>query len=182
MISKPKPRARPNALTIEEINRVIKECKTKKEKLLIIGLIYMGLRISEFIHMKKSWIINNGEFISVPYTQKCSCYECKKEIYKKIRDKDTKKVIGRKIVKPSGLWRCKTSSGERKFPLVQEAREIVLNYFKNHNAIMEIIPNRVIAWTIIKRISKIANVKHKVFPHALRATFATILVSKDLKN
>ena len=47
---------------------------------------------------------------------------------------------------------------------------------------MEIIPNRVIAWTIIKRISKIANVKHKVFPHALRATFATILVSKGFKE
>ena len=164
-MNKPKPHAIDNILTPEEIEKCKEACKTEAEKILFYGLLYTGMRISEFIHLRKEWV--EKEFISIPETQKCGCYECRKQIERK-----------GKIIKPSGYWKVKTEAGKRIIFILPELKEILESYLNKHNSIMEVIPNRVYAWEIIKRISKKAGVKHLVFPHSLRSTYATILASK----
>ena len=45
--------------------------------------------------------------------------------------------------------------------------------------VMAVIPNRIAAYKIIRSMSERIGISHKVFPHALRGTFATILAAKN---
>ena len=45
---------------------------------------------------------------------------------------------------------------------------------------MDILDNRIKVWKLVKRVGERAGIK--VFPHCIRATFATILVEKGLED
>ncbi len=45
--------------------------------------------------------------------------------------------------------------------------------------VMAVIPNRIAAYKIIRSMSERIGISHKVFSHALRGTFATILAAKN---
>ncbi|MCD6138799.1 MAG: site-specific integrase [Deltaproteobacteria bacterium] len=147
-----------NILEDYEIDALLRSCISFEEELVIRGLLYTGMRISEFIHMNNDWIDWRSEIIYIPEKQKCNCYECR------------------------GMWRVKTKDAVRPIPILPEVRHIFITYFNKHYAIMETIPNRVYAWRIVKTVAKRANVKHRVFPHVLRATFATILGEKGFSE
>lgn len=156
-MKKKKPFSRDNILGPEEIKKLLLACKTKREKLLIFSLLYTGMRISEFLHFKRSWLSYNKDMITIPLKQECRCYECKHK---------------------GKIWKPKTEYGNRTIPILNECKDIILSYFSEHEAIKETIPNRVFAWEYIKKMGRRAKIGHKVFPHAIRATFATLLAEK----
>jgi len=175
---KPKPLSVDNVLSNNEIKLLKSACETYEERLLIFGLLYTGMRISEFIHFNKSWINRRIGSIIIPTEQKCPCYECKKEIWRKRKDKNTGETIERILKKPSGIWMPKTKHGHRRIEILPEIKDIFEEYFKDHYSISEVIKHRIMGWSILKEVSKRADIPHKVFPHAIRATFASILAEK----
>lgn len=161
MISKPKPKSRDNILEEEEIINFIDFAKSYREKLLCCGLAFTGMRISEFLHLNRDWINFEKGYISIPSSMKCKCFEC---AYK------------------GGVWKPKTKEAIRKIPILPEIKDMLKKYFSKHQSIMEIIPSRVVAWQTIKEVGARAGIKHPVFPHAIRATFASILAEKDFSS
>lgn len=151
-------KAKKNVLDPREEEELISSLKYLHEEVLIKGLLYTGMRISEFIHMKRSWIDFEGEWIKVPEKQVCSCRECEK--------------------KRDGVWKPKTDEASRRIKLLQEAKEVLDPFFDEHDSVMEIIKTRQRGYDIVRSVAKRTNIQHKVFPHALRGTFASILAGK----
>jgi len=165
-IKRVKPHTRDYILTDSEIRRVKKSLRTDTERLVVLGLLYTGMRISEFVHFRKNWIKWSEEVIRIPRQQPCSCYECKKVLVNKKGE----------VTKPSGVWKPKTIDSARVIPIVPEIEQIFREYFKHHNSIMESVSSRVYAWMILKNVERRSGIK--LFPHMLRGTFATLLAAK----
>jgi len=162
----PKPRTRDYILDDSDILRVKRSLKTFTEALLVLGLLYTGMRVSEFIHFRKSWVNWKKGLILVPRQQVCSCYSCKKVLKNRKGE----------IVKPSGVWKPKTDESVRPIPVLPEVERLFIEHFKRHDTIMDVIASRVYAWMILKRVGERSGVK--LFPHVLRGTFATLLAAK----
>lgn len=160
-MNKPKPKAKDNILSEEEIKKLKESCKTPEEHLILSGLLFSGMRVSEFLHLNKTWIEDKEGFISIPLEQKCNCASCK--------DKD-------------GIWKAKTKSSSRLIPILPEVRGVWESYFKNYKSVIDLVPNRVYAWQILKNLGKKAKLKHAIFPHCLRASFATLLAVKGFST
>ena len=131
-------------------------------------LVYTGMRVSEFIHMRQSWIDWEMELIRIPKMQMCGCRECKREL------KNRKGQIS----KPSGVWKPKTSEAVRAIPIVPEVEETLRRFFLKHEEVMEFIPSRGAAYYHIRGIAGRAGIEHPVFPHVARGIFATLLARK----
>jgi len=153
-----KPKTKENILDQAEIQRLFDACKTKTEKFVIASLIYTGMRESEFVHMTKSWIDFNRWIIKIPSYQSCSCYDCRLR---------------------GGFWKPKTKAAIRVIPIVPEYRPYITEFFSNFNRVQDVIKDRQSLKYIVKQVAKDAKLKKRVFPHALRGTFATILAAKD---
>jgi len=108
--------------------------------------------------MRDSWIDWDKGLIRIPESQSCNCSECK------IKD---------------GVWKPKNPQSARAIPIVPELRQILQDFLSMHASVMVTIPNRVAAYDIIRSLAERARIKHGVFPHALRGTFATVLATKD---
>lgn len=149
-------KSKEDILSEEEVEEIIKNSKTIIERLVVITLIYTGLRVSEFIHLKKDWIDWQREKIQVPLKIPCDCKDCLK--FRK------------------GVWSPKTRTGQRKIPLLDERAKTILRSWFTINDNINLTPSGV--WGIVKRVAKRANITHKVYPHALRATAAQIFCQK----
>jgi len=148
-----KPKTVENILTERDVVRLLKACRNKREAFVVGGLVFTGMRVSEFIHMDRSWIRDGA--IHIPRSKKCSCSECAKK---------------------GGIWTPKTPSSIRVIPIVPEIESLFSEFFSEYNSVMELIPNRQKAHYIIRDVGK--RINKKVFPHSLRGTFATILAKK----
>lgn len=156
---KKKPCSREFILREEEIMRLKTACRTASEQLLVYGLLYTGMRVSEFLHLRRSWVhLERGKrgLIIIPLKQPCSCFECK--------------------AKRKGVWTPKTREGMRAIPVLDEWRFVLLAFLQKHEIVMEVVPHRQAAWRKLEAVGRRAGLK--VFPHALRATFATLLAEK----
>ena len=119
------------------------------------------MRISELIHFRSSWIDWNRNLITIPESQTCLCNECK----------------------PKGAtWRPKNITSARSIPIVPEIRNILQDFCAVHSSVMDVISNRVAAYDRIRSLGRKAKIQHRVFPHSLRGTFATILACKDFNS
>lgn len=127
------------------------------DRFLFWVLLYTGLRISEFVHMRRDWIDWKRDLIVIPESQKCVTH-CREK---------------------GGVWKPKTKLSARAVPIVPEVKGVLRDFFKKHRSVMEVIPSRGVAYYSLRYLAREAGIKHKVFPHALRGTFATILASKD---
>ena len=165
-----KPKSKDNRLSEEEIRIIINSCEDEEEKFCILGLLYTGMRISEFIHMNKEWVNFGKGVIVIPEKQKCDCYEC----YAK---GGFCKICGKK--RPCGYWHPKTKSGSRVIPILPEVMPILKKVFSEYHSSMDYVFNRIRVWRILKLIAKRSKIRHSVFPHALRSTFASILAEKN---
>ncbi len=165
-LKKVKPHTKDYILDDSDIRKVEKALRSDLERLVVLGLLYSGMRISEFIHFSRNWIRWSEGLIRVPRQQSCKCYECKKVLVNKRGE----------VTKPSGVWKPKTVDSVRPIPIVPEVEQVFKEYFKRHHSIMDIISSRVYAWMILKNVEKRSGVK--LFPHVLRGTFATILATK----
>jgi len=162
-----KPHTKDYILEDSEIQKVRLSLSSFVEGLVTLGLLYTGMRVSEFVHFRREWINWKRGLIFVPRQQVCTCYECKRVLRNRKGE----------ITKPSGVWKPKTKEAVRPIPILPEVESLFRAYFKNHNEIMDVVASRVYAWMIIKRVEKKSGVK--LFPHVLRGTFATLLAAKD---
>jgi len=160
------PIAKQLALTDEEIQMLLSHPK-KKDVFVLKILIYTGLRNSEFLHLKKDWINFEKRVIKIPSSQTCECSECAR--------------------KRHGIWKPKYEQSVRSIPILNEILPDLMEYFIEHENIMETYRNRVYTWSVVKKMMKIFNIKRRIknmkkevkiknpYTHALRATFASIL-------
>jgi len=162
-----KPHTKDYILDDSDIRRIRRCLSSWVEGLVFLGLLYTGMRVSEFIHFRKSWINWKKGLISLPREQPCPCYECKRELHNRKG----------KVTKPSGVWKPKTKEAVRSIPTLPEVESLFRQCFKRYDSIMQVVPSRVYAWMILKRVEKKSGVK--LFPHVLRGTLATILADKD---
>ena len=182
MVSKPKPKARDHLLEDPQINRVEKILRTDEERLVFYGLAFTGLRISEFIHLRRSWINFKRNQIKIPEYQPCNCKGCiylRNNLRKKLAKAEeqnitfTNKMTQRYKTMLEGNWLPKTTHSVRTITIVQQARDVLYPYFDKHKLMLEAFPLRQYINTMLTDIGKRSKVK--LFPHALRGTFATML-------
>jgi len=151
-----KPKAANHILREREVNELLDLCETDDERFAFAMTVFTGMRVSEFVHMRCSWVDIDDRLIFVPRSQPCSCAECMR--------------------KRGGVWRAKTDAAARPIPIIPEIEDILYDYFAGNDTVMENYPYRQRAWLLIKRVAERGMTK--TFPHALRATFATILAGK----
>lgn len=155
-----------NLLSDEEINKLKTAQLNDTERLIIFGLLYTGMRVGEFIHMRADWIDWKTGVIKIPKTQECKCEEC--------------------IIKRNGVWKPKTKNAVRIIPLLPNVfpilSEVLRKHFKTHKTIIEVLHNRAIVWYYIQSACKKAGIKHKVFPHVFRGNYVTELIANDIKE
>lgn len=76
-----------------------------------------------------------------------------------------------------GDWTPKTKAGSRIIPLSFEIKNLLYKYFQNHK---EIEFERTSVWRIVKRVGLRLRPFKKVYPHSLRATYASMLAERGL--
>lgn len=170
--SKPKPKSKDNILEEKDIRKINKVINSFYEKFAFIVLLFTGLRVSEFIHMRKNWVDFKNYYIVVPEKQKCNCNRCKSNRIK-LREKDVDDLNDHQKTILDGYWVPKTASSARTLPIVPEAREVIDKFFKKHKAVLEVFPMPQYVNNTLNRLQRRSKIK--IFPHSLRATFATML-------
>jgi len=179
-MKKGKPKVLDHILTPEERRKVLNSITNEQEELVIKGLLFTGMRVSEFLHMRKDWIDFKGGLIHIPYRIDCKCSDsCRKAKYKRYKkDKNTGEKVKLDvpvITKPSNTWQCKTKRAARTIPLLPQVKDVLKRHFSEYNSIMDVLFNRINIWRILKDMEKRAKIQHMLFPHMLRATFASVL-------
>lgn len=137
-----------DALNDQEIEELINACETDLERLIIITLIYTGMRVDELAHLKKYWMDFRNDVINIP--------------------------------SQDGDWKPKTEHGSRAIPIVEARLKYVLNQYFSGNE--KIGLSRTTIWRIIKKIGSRTSIKHGIYPHSLRSTFASILAYKGISE
>lgn len=148
--------SRQDALQDDEVEELISASTIPKEKLVVIGLVYTGMRVSEFSHLHKDWIKWQDSLIQVPVNMPCNCPSC------------------------NGMWTPKSETGSRVIPITDaRLRTILEAYFTLHD---KVGLHRASIFRIVRRVAQRTSIKSKVYPHALRATFATRLAYKGIST
>ena len=163
-----KGKTKENLLTDQEVEKILHACIAFSETFVLTALLFTGMRVSELIHMRKSWVDKILGLIRIPKNQACSCSQCERELRNK---KD-------EITKPSGLWKPKTFEAVRSIPIVEEVQPVLDKFFSTHKTVMEYVPSRGSAYYYVRKVARRAKVQHLVFPHVMRGTFATLLARK----
>jgi len=161
-----------NVLNDDEIAALLEAIKTQREEFVVKGILYTGLRESAFHHMTRDWLDFDRQLIRVPRKQRCTvCKSCKQARYSKSGN----------VTKEPDTWVPKTTAGTRTIPMVPEVQPILDWYFnqQNNETVMQQYRWRQDLYNTVKKVAKRTKIKHPVFPHALRGTFATILALKD---
>lgn len=182
-----KSKAKENIMSFQERENILNSITNREEELVVKGLLFTGLRISEFLHMNRDWIDFKEGIIHIPYRIPCKCSKsCKEGNYKYYKiDRKTNektKLETPELTKPINTWQCKTKQAERPIPILPEVENVFKEYFKIHKNIMDTIGNRVYVWRLLRDIGIRAKISKKAFPHMMRSTFATTLVEKGLED
>jgi integrase/recombinase XerD len=157
-----------NLLNEEEIRRILEGCEGD-QKPVIHTLAFTGMRVSELIHLKKSWIDFNAGMIRIPESQPCDAhFTCRKEIKRKGR-----------IVKKSDVWKVKVKEAARGIPILPEMRPILEDFFSKHESMGEVAHNREDVWKMVKAVTAKSGIQKRIFPHVFRGSLASLLAGKD---
>jgi integrase len=150
------------ALSDEQINALLSACESLEDKVMIRLMLYCGLRASEVTHLNADWLDGEGN-IRIPSRQACDCNDCK------------------------GEWTPKTKASIRILPIPDALRGDLL--FLLHKAPKGLQRSRITIWQRTKRLLRKAKVKfpgglsdNTAFPHALRATCATLLAKGGVNS
>jgi len=145
------------ALSNEDAQKLLSACTTLEEKFVIGGQIFLGLRAAELAHLNSQWVTSEGN-IKVPTFMTCHCVYCERR---------------------GGEWRPKTKAGARVLPIPRQLQAVFSKF-------LELSPDglgysRIGVYFKTKRVLVRAKIrrtglaKNVPFPHALRATCASIL-------
>ena len=152
------------ALEPAERSKLLSVCHTSQDLVEIKLLMTTGLRVSEAVHLNYTWIRSDGQ-LGIPARQRCGCKAC--EIY-------------------GGLWQPKTKAGIRVVPLADSVFPDLKSLLEKHPGGLGPSPNgldrtRGAIYYRVKRLLKEAGIaktggaaQETAFPHALRATAATM--------
>ena len=146
----------PDVLSFEEIENMIAEIDLSKpegvrNKAILETMYSCGLRVSEAVNLKVSWLFFNDGFIKI--------------IGKGNRERLV--PIGRDAIKYINIY----YSEIRKYQPIQKGFEDFL-FLNNRGKHL----SRVMIFYIIKNLAAKANIKKTISPHTLRHSFATHLV------
>ena len=138
------------ALDAQGINRLLVQAITLEERVVVKALIYAGLRADEFVHLNAEWL--RAGKINIP--PRCDCTAHTKCVQR-------------------GMWRPKSKAGTREIFVVKPLQTDLNEYLRvrPHGFLRA----RQQVWRITDRIATRAGMKDIIFPHALRATCASIL-------
>lgn len=164
-----KESCRDHALTNTEIEMFKTACllsgASKRDK--YMSMYYLmgvfGLRIGEYCHFNRSWVIIDKYGFKIPVSQKCDCAECIKE--------------------RNGIWSPKTRAGSRFIPgsIDPVAFEFVVRHYTKLST-GGYPPNRFTAYDRTKNLAWRAKIPHRVYPHSLRATAAMMIAGLPNAN
>ena len=147
------------ALEPNQVPKVMGACVNLEERIIVGCPLYLGLRASETTHLRRSWISPDGN-IKIPWRQECDCTDCSRR--------------GRE-------WRPKTKAAIRTLPITRPIKKDLLHFLEIQPKGLHI--SRVTFNIKTKAILKRAGIRfdglaqHTAFPHALRATCATMLAA-----
>ncbi len=160
-MGKLKPASRDHIYKENIIEKLFNAVQDSLEHVALIMMVYGGMRVSEVAHCKNTWW--DGADIRIPKEQPCNCYDCR-------NDK-----------KHPGNWQPKSKMGARRIPFRPELRKVITAYFRRYP---EIGISRVSLWRRVKGLGKRAGVSRieNIFPHAMRATFITRLLEKEVPD
>lgn len=161
-------RTKDHLLTEEEIRLIEDSELSEPERLTFTIMVYTGMRVGEFLHFRNTWIDWKAEEIKIPAKQQCRCREC--------------------MQKWKGVWSPKTELGIRTIYIFPEYFPSLYSQLKKyfvtdkHESIMDTIHNRGMAWHYLEQVRKRTGINHKLFPHVLRGSYATLLARCDVKE
>ena len=159
-------KSRQYALEWPQVQKLLSSLSDLEECFLIKGQIFLGLRVSELAHVNANWLKADGNSLQVPSVQKCDCAVCQNH------------------PKHPREWMPKTKAGARVLPLPNSAKNDILEYLRQRPNGLEI--SRVTIWEKTKAILKRAGIRTKglagnvAYPHALRATFGSLLAESGI--
>ena len=79
-----------------------------------------------------------------------------------------------------GEWQPKTTAGNRTIPIKDNRFLDILRQWSYQYAIEPVKLSRVTVWRTVQRVASRAKIMKKIYPHSLRATFATRLSFKGV--
>jgi integrase/recombinase XerD len=81
------------------------------------------------------------------------------------------------IPQQEGTWKPKTKSSAREIPMKFELKKVLYDYFKENKSVKM---SRVTIFRVVKSLGQRLRPFKKVYPHSLRATFASNMAEKGL--
>lgn len=158
--SKPKPRVEDHILDMDDpkVGKLCDAAKGPFDSMILICCLYCGMRVGELSHMKSTWW--DGEAIKIPQSQPCGCYECRRR-------------------KVPGIFTPKTRRAVRLIPVHPQHRPFLNSFFETHK---EFGLSRARVWQRLKAMQARAGIRGNIFPHALRGSYITDLLGKDVSE
>lgn len=186
---KPRRHSREHALEAPNREKLIRACKKPEERLTVVCCMYGGLRANELAHMRAdtesgdprdNWVRFQQGVIVVPETMHCDKHpECRERTRSIAKRVDGETTLVKKAFK--NTWMPKTDWGARTIPFTWNPifKEVVTSYFTMHT---EYGATRQTVYNIVRRVADRAGIPSLVYPHALRATAATMLADKNVSD
>jgi integrase len=148
-----------DALNTQEISMLWDICHSIRDRFIVGCMVLAGLRVSELVHLRKSWVNFEENTITVPTRQDCNCNECMK--------------------KRDGKWKPKTRQGARTIRIHPQLRSILEEYLASNDG-LNLTRQRV--WQRIKELCRAALILHNTYPHCLRSTCAIELAHEHISS
>jgi len=147
-------RSEESALNETQLKKLWGACSEPTDKVLVGLCAFAGLRVGEAIHLNASWIKEGC--IVIPSSMPCNCWECHTR----------------------GRWKPKTKAGARTIPLPSILKPVLESYLRTHPEGLKM--TRQTANNRVRALQEKAGLPH-IFPHALRASYATLLATKGMQ-
>jgi integrase len=132
----------------------------------LVALGRLGLRAGELTHLREEWIDWDRSLIHIPMHEDCSCGYCRARAKEEAETNDS--TIEEMMTQ---RWHPKTHHASRAVPFDfdDEVHDVVTGFFFHHDG----WPASRVA--VNRRVSRAADAAGvDVYPHALRATAATL--------
>ncbi len=152
--------ARDDFLDGKELGNLFQACEDIHEKLLVCCSGQLGMRVGEIAHLQKSWIDFQDDFIRIPKSMGCNCFECRIN---------------------NNIWQPKTKAGVRSIPFkyFPVTREVLKGFFGAYDAVGA---SRRTLQRRLKTIAQRTTLTKKLYTHALRSTAAMQFANAGLST
>lgn len=145
------------ALSTEEVLKVERSFRTKKEEVIVRLAMDAGLRRGEVMHFRGHWFDPESAAVRVPAGQECACHRCRGD---------------RGPSRKPGLWVPKTSAGARVAPILSDQLLQLLPHWDFMGWRFRQAQDQQVVWRAVKGVLIRAGLDRPLPVHCLRATYA----------